>query len=520
MFPVLAQDAQVRFEDVTALMGLDVTGSWVDIDNDGWVDLAPRWRNVEGTRFVATDAGGGGEYWADLDNDGHMDFFGYAGGAVSFGKADGSHSGFQLPERPHGVSDGGVLLDFDNDGLVDVWWAGYENWPVAGAYPDGLYWNQGSRRFALPEVAPGPARPTRGVTACDFDNDHDVDVYGSNYRLQPNQLWINDGDGSFTESAGAYGALGGGGHSIGSAWGDIDNDGLFDIFAGNFAHPGQPQSRFLRNLGPENGYRFEDRGPCGVRYQESYASPALGDYDNDGDLDLFFTTVYGGDQVVLYRNDGDWRFTEVTGEAGLGDIRETYHGSWGDYDNDGDLDLTTKGRLYRSSGATGHWLKVRLVGNARSDLPEPGAVNRAAIGAQVRIQLGTRTLTRQVESATGRGNMNEQTLHFGLGSRLDPVDLKITWPNGLLQLVDGIEVDQMLTIGYRMKAPVLRSIAAKPFGFRFDTEPNRTYSIEGSGDLKAWEVLEQFKSTKRSHQFSDPRQEKFQQQYYRAKVVE
>ncbi|SVD77745.1 uncharacterized protein METZ01_LOCUS430599, partial [marine metagenome] len=222
----------------------------------------------------------------------------------------------------------------------------------------------------------------------------------------------------------------------------------------------------------------------------------------------------------LYRNDGDWRFTEVTGEAGLGDIRETYHGSWGDYDNDGDLDLTTKGRLYRSSGATGHWLKVRLVGNARRDLPESGAVNRAAIGAQVRIQLGTRTLTRQVESATGRGNMNEQTLHFGLGSRLDPVDLKITWPDGFLQLVDGVEVDQMLTVGYRMKAPVLRSITAKPFGFRFDTEPNRTYSIEGSEDLKAWEVLEQFKSTKRSHQFSDPGQEKFQQQYYRAKVVE
>ena len=441
--------AQVRFEDVTAVMGLGGTGSWVDIDDDGWVDLAPRWHNVEGTRFVATGSGGGGEYWADLDNDGHMDFFAYPGGVVSFGEADGSYSGIGLPERPHGVSDGGVLLDFDSDGLVDVWWAGYENWPVVGAYPDGLYRNLGSRRFARPEVAPGPARPTRGVTACDFDNDHDVDVYGSNYRLQPNQLWINDGDGGFTESAGAHGALGGGGHSIGSAWGDIDNDGLFDLFAGNFAHPGQPQSRFLRNLGPESGHRFEDRGPCGVRYQESYASPALGDYDNDGDLDLFFTTVYGGDQVVLYRNDGDWRFTEVTGEAGLGGIRETYHGSWGDYDNDGDLDLTTKDRLYRSSGATGHWLKVRLIGNARGDRPEPGSVNRAAIGAQVRIQLGTRTLTRQVESATGRGNMNEQTLHFGLGSRLDPVDLAITWPDGFLQLVDGVEVDQMLTVGYR-----------------------------------------------------------------------
>ena len=58
------------------------------------------------------------------------------------------------------------------------------------------------------------------------------------------------------------------------------------------------------------------------------------------------------------------------------------------------------------------------------------------------------------------------------------------------RLADAVDVDQMLTVGYRMKAPVLRSITAKPFGFRFDTEPNRTYSIEGSEDLKAWEVLE------------------------------
>ena len=66
--------------------------------------------------------------------------------------------------------------------------------------------------------------------------------------------------------------------------------------------------------------------------------------------------------------------------------------------------------------------------------------------------------------------------------------------------------------------PVLRSITAEPFSLRFDTEPNRTYSIEGSGDLKAWEVLEQFKSTSRSDQFNDPREEKFPHQYYRVRV--
>jgi hypothetical protein len=66
--------------------------------------------------------------------------------------------------------------------------------------------------------------------------------------------------------------------------------------------------------------------------------------------------------------------------------------------------------------------------------------------------------------------------------------------------------------------PVLRSITAAPFSFRFDTDPNRSYSIEGSADLKAWKVLEQFKSTKRSHQFSDPRNTVFQHQYYRVTV--
>jgi hypothetical protein len=66
--------------------------------------------------------------------------------------------------------------------------------------------------------------------------------------------------------------------------------------------------------------------------------------------------------------------------------------------------------------------------------------------------------------------------------------------------------------------PVLRSITAAPFSFRFDTEPNRDYSIEGSVDLKAWKVLEQFKSTKRSYQFSDPRNTVFPHQYYRVTV--
>ena len=117
----------------------------------------------------------------------------------------------------------------------------------------------------------------------------------------------------------------GGGHSIGSAWGDFNNDGLIDIFAGNFAHVDgrgdQPKSRFLQNLGAKQAYKFKDLGPCGVHYQESYATPSVGDYDNDGNLDVFFTTVYGTasfgrkNNPVLFRNDGAFKVTDVSAKA-------------------------------------------------------------------------------------------------------------------------------------------------------------------------------------------------------------
>ena len=88
-----------------------------------------------------------------------------------------------------------------------------------------------------------------------------------------------------------------------------------------------------------------------LRWQESYASPALGDYDNDGRLDLYFTTVYPGDKSVLYRNLGGWKFEEVKDGAGLS-LPQTYQAAWADFDNDGQLDLITGGKLFRNPGGS------------------------------------------------------------------------------------------------------------------------------------------------------------------------
>ena len=183
----------------------------------------------------------------------------------------------------------------------------------------------------------------RGVSTCDFDRDGDLDVYVSNYRLQPNILWQNDGNGKFTDITGDFGALAngpgfGGGHSIGASWGDFDNDGNFDLFAGNFAHKdgrgNQPESVWLRNTGKEGRFKFENLGLGGGFYQESYSSPSAADYDNDGNLDLFFTTVYGvasfgrKNNPVLFRNEGEFKFSNANVTTKLEGLSATYQAAW------------------------------------------------------------------------------------------------------------------------------------------------------------------------------------------------
>ncbi len=444
------------FADVTAQVGLEggAAASWADYDDDGWVDVCigqSLFHNESGKRFA--QAGEYGGIWGDCDNDGDLDLFVWWGlSKLSLNNGDGTFTdpSDALPALVSEQSRGACWADLNGDGLLDLYVGGYEVWAEIAGFPDTVYVNQGNASFVEHwRTPPGQLQPARGVTSADFDNDADIDIYVSNYRLQPNLLWRNDGSLVFTNLAHEYGVAGDGGlgaygHTIGSAWGDLDNDGYIDLFVGNFSHPPAYQDRpmFLRNEGPPN-YHFEDMSSgAGLQWQESFASPALGDFDNDGDLDLYFTTVYGGDHSVLYRNDGNWHFTDVTAEAGI-DAVQTYQAAWADYDNDGDLDLLTGGKLYENQVASGHWLKVRLAG--------PGS----AIGAQVRIQLprgenplARQVLTRQVESATGEGNQNELTLHFGLGDHSGPVLLEISWPDGEHEMVP-TPVDRLITVTQR-----------------------------------------------------------------------
>ncbi len=456
---IAVQSSPNQFVDVTETLGLKLSGSaacWADLNQDGWPDLCCGgvvWKNEAGKRFTQLAEGLGNVVAADFDNDGFVDLFSYSSLQLYRNDRGKQFNPVELPKLPSCVSLAACWGDFNRDGFVDLYIAGYEDWETQTTYPDLVLWNEQGQRFELEELK--SQSRARGVSACDFDQDHDLDIYVSNYRLQPNLLWANNGAGKLNNVATERNAVAtsagfAGGHSIGSVWADFDDDGRFDLFAGNFAHRDsrgdQPQSRFLRNQGPKNNFAFEDKGTCGVFYQESYASPAAADFDNDGDVDLFFTTVYGTasfgrkNHSVMFRNEGSFSFSDVTQTLSLNDLPPTYQAAWADFDRDGFVDLVTANRLFRNASTGGNWLTLQLLGDGKT-------INRSAIGTVVQVFLPNRVLTRQVEAGTGQGNQNDLTLHFGLGAQSEDVELKIIWPNGTTE-TKNYAVDQAATIRF------------------------------------------------------------------------
>ncbi len=525
----------VTFENVSKQSNIDQYSgnyfAWGDYNSDSYQDLL-----VNGKRLLRNNGPPGWNFtdittqanisytgpinvgvWGDWDNDGYTDFYAAGGGwttntpttyDVLWRNTGPPNYTFEDYTALAGnVRDGYPSVaagwgDYDNDGYIDLYVANYENENYNG-WPDTFWHNNGNGTFTDVTSSSGinsiDSRPGRGVAWCDYNNDGWNDIYISNYRITANFLWENQRDGTFVNVApekdcqglehyyqgqGPYY-----GHTIGSSWADYDNDGIMDIMVANLVHKyvgGGDIRGYIcddSNLYHGNGFphfNFTDNrltagiptkpiGGTGV-YQgdELYSGVTWGDYDNDGDLDFWVPQVYGQLNYAysyLYRNNNNGTFIDVAQNVGIR-VWNTYGSAWCDYNNDGFLDLVAGGKspFVSSSGGSYEIHLFKNNGNSNKWLKVRllgQESNSAGIGARVLVTSGTLTQIRQVEGGMGsHAQQNGLVLHFGFGSVITVDQLKVQWPNGNSQILKNIQTNQQINITEDSSGPEIISVSA------------------------------------------------------------
>ncbi len=389
--------------------------TWADYDNDGDPDVyVATWWNARNPFFTNDGDGtftrvGSGHVatitsyseagsWGDYDGDGKLDLY----VCNSFGALnnflyhnDGGGTLTQVtgvpPTADTDTSRVGIWGDYDNDGDLDLFVAN-----EAAARPDRLYRNDGGG--ALTKITTGPEvtdlNVSFGASWADYDNDLDLDLLVVNHANQNEKLYRNDGGGVFTSIAGIS-IVTSGGYSIGSAWGDIDNDGDLDLYVAN-----------------------------------GFGGP-------------------GGDQNFLFENNNDGTFTKINTGAQSTDFGWSYGCAFGDIDNDGDLDLAVakcfgaseNEALYVNDGNSNHWITLKLTGLAS---------NWSAIGARVTLKAtiggSPRWQMREVTAQSGYSGQNQIDPHFGLGDATMIDSIVVRWPSGIITVLENVTPDQILPI--------------------------------------------------------------------------
>lgn len=483
------------FADISESSGLKEIKAgrvaWGDFDNDTYDDLLIDGnlilKNMKNNRFeIVSDSmsnirkGNNGGLWADFNKDGKLDFVtinsGENGENLYIQKED--HF-VNLSDRAGSVdtkspTEGVAWIDVEGKGYPSLYFANYETWGKKSAYPDHFFENQngyltdktkenGFVSKWYPELA------GRGVAPADFDNDGETEILVTNYRLNRNLLF--DKKGLKWEEIAGLSQLNGVnkdgyyGHSIGADWGDYDNDGDLDVFIANLAHPRYIDfsdiSCLMRNDGKKTIKidtiqieltQFANMTPeSGIQFDETHSDPMWFDADNDGDLDLYISSIYPNERSYLYLNEGDGTFKDITFLSGI----RSYN-AWGnasaDINHDGRLDVVVASsegvRLFLNTTQNENkgivfkavWTdsKIRFF----KDYQWKDQANSPAYGARVVLYYYTengqlKNQIRELQSAKGTTSQNSQTLHFGYG-RIKPAYAELWFKNQMLDKISFI----------------------------------------------------------------------------------
>ncbi len=339
--------------------------NWVDYDKDGDLDLYITNGPQNGAdNFFYENEGGGtflkktgigitedgkssdGSTWGDYDNDGNIDVFvanWYNQNNLLY-RNNGDKTFSLITVSPvytdRGYSETGAWNDYNKDGWLDLYVCNSET-----PFLNFFYMNDGQGVFIkITEGAPvSDIARSRNADWADYDNDGDIDLFVATENNQKDLLYNNNGDGTFTKIT-TGDIVNSPAASFGSSWGDYDNDGDFDLFVANHEN----QNNFLYNNNGDGTFTKVTEGIIVNDGGYSIGS-CWGDIDNDGDIDLFVANGFGTTQLndFLYMNNGDGSFTKASGSV-VNDPGWSYGCSFGDYDNDGWLDLAVAKCYYES----------------------------------------------------------------------------------------------------------------------------------------------------------------------------
>lgn len=529
-FADVTHDAGIRFQHSigarTSLLPEDMGSgaSFADIDNDGDLDLyivnipgafkdisSKKTKNIptnvlyrnngDGTFTNITksanvgDIGYGmGSVFADYNGDGYLDLY-----VTNYGEnvlyRNNGDSTFTDVTKTAGVgctlwSTGAAFADYDGDDDLDLYVCNYVEYDLeklqdknvgtnqAGLYGPSalnptvfeaqdnvLYQNKGDGTFTDVTTETGVAASggrSMQVIFSDFDNDNNVDLYIANDTSE-NHIYRNDGNGSFTDvSAESWAADFRG--SMGLTGGDYDFDGDIDLF---ITHWIDQENALYRNTMMEenttNRIRFVDESYISmlaeISIKEIGWGTALFDFDNDGDLDIFVangSTFQSLDEPTklipqhnqLFQNDGEGVFSDVSNSIGFETLpsRVSRGATFGDYDNDGDVDIfvcnnygkpTLLQNQTNSLKNTNNWLHVKLIGTNK---------NRFAVGAKIQLTTDDATQIQEVYAGESYMSSNSYVAEFGLGKSTQVKMLKVIWSNGETQSLKDIKANQLIQI--------------------------------------------------------------------------
>ncbi|MBI3462965.1 MAG: CRTAC1 family protein [Planctomycetes bacterium] len=488
----------------------------LDYDGDGYMDLyfltgcflgdaesAERplnrlYRNVGGQRFEDMSPPSGlalagysqGVGVGDSNNDGFPDIYltRYGRNVFLVNNGDGT---FSDASQASGLDDprwgtSCAFIDFDLDGDLDLYVANYGKWSVQSnvlcqdrgillycspktIQPEAhaLYRNNGDGTFTDVAQSTGVTRPAstdrplgrgQGVVAADVNQDGLPDLYVAN-DMSPNFLFLNRGDGSFRDvsepSGAAFNAVGDAEAGMGVDAGDVDGDGMPDLFVTNFY---MEHNTLYFNIG--QGF-FEDRSMASGLGAASLTrvgwGTALEDLDSDGWLDVFVTNGHVDDNrdvldpgqsfeefPQVWRNKGRGKFEDCSETAGAYFRAPTVGrgAAFGDLDNDGDVDIVVNhcdrqpavlinvSRDHQGPGTRNQTITFKLVGTVS---------NRDAVGTEVVLTAGGRTIVRQIKGGKSYLSAHDLRLHIGLGKVEKVESVRVRWPSGIVSLRSGLE---------------------------------------------------------------------------------